>query len=317
MAMRYLVTGASGFVGSNLVRRLVTAREEIHIIIRSHSNLARLADIATQMTVHTADIRDRGEVSGVVQKVRPDVVFHLANLGVYGGVHPILKDVIDVNLLGTANLVDACSGFDYRCFVNTGSSSEYGTKTSPMSEVDRCDPLNAYGVSKCASTMYARCAAVTGSRPIVNLRLFSPYGPFDDHRRLIPYVISRTVAGQELHLASSTSVRDFVYIEDVVDAYLACVNYPERVAGEIVNVGSGSQSSVKDVVNTVLELTGSTSVVRWNKEGIRPGESPTWQANIDKIHNLLNWSPRYSLRDGLKETISWWMDSMSHKSYAT
>lgn len=313
---RYLVTGATGFVGANLARRLVAEGHEVHLLTRSTSILWRLADVTPLPRCHVADVTDKDALSAVVATVKPDVVFHLANAGVYGGTHSAATELFRVNLLGTINLLEACERVPYRCFVNTGSSSEYGIKTEPMCESDSCDPANAYGVSKCASTMYARFVALEQARPIVNLRLFSPFGPFDDPRRLIPYVISRALAGEELLLANPSSVRDFIYIDDVVDAFLACVVRANKLAGEVLNVGSGRQTTVQEVVATVLDITGARSRVDWHAQQPRPWESPFWQADIGKISRVLDWQPRHSVRAGLAKTVAWLQaHPQLHKEY--
>lgn len=305
MPERYLITGATGFVGANLARRLVAEGQEVHVLTRSTSNLWRLADVKPSLRLHTADITDKDALTALVATVKPDVVFHLANVGVYGGVHSAAAGLFSVNLLGTIKLLEACKHIQYRCFVNTGSSSEYGIKTKPMREGDPCDSANAYGVAKCAATMYARCVALEQGRPIVTLRLFSPFGPFDDRRRLIPYVISRALTNEELRLGNPSSVRDFIYIDDVVDAFLASVGRADKLTGEVLNVGSGYQTSIEYIVTTVLDLTGSRSRVTWRAREPRPWESPVWQASIQKIGRMLDWRPRHSVRAGLAKTVAW------------
>ena len=215
--MSILVTGATGFVGACLTRRLLEMGHEVHIVARWTANRWRIADIAPHLVQHDVDLRDAYAVEQAVASIRPDKIFHLAT---YGG-FSFQKDVVAIyaaNFLGTVNLVRACEKVGFDCFMHTGSSSEYGIKTGPMKESDLLEPLGDYAVSKAAATLFCRSEALQKGLPIVTLRIFSPYGPWDDPQRLIPYGIDALLNGTAPALSSSASVRDYIYIDDVMDA---------------------------------------------------------------------------------------------------
>ena len=180
-----LVTGASGFVGSRLVRRLVKTGADVHVFLRSSSDTRRLGDVPGHMERHGADLTDPSSLRTTVRRVRPRTVFHCAS---WGG-HPGQTDaaaIFGTNLVGTFHLLAACEEAGFDRFVHIGSSSEYGMKTAPMSEEDEPAPVDAYGASKAGATLWCRAAAISRGLPIVTLRLFSPYGPWDDPARLSP-----------------------------------------------------------------------------------------------------------------------------------
>jgi nucleoside-diphosphate-sugar epimerase len=305
MPQKVLITGATGFVGSNLVRKLVRENYEVHVLTRNRSDRWRLADIAGRINNHSADLLDSDRLKNTVEKIQPDIIFHLATMAIYGGVHFPEKKVIENNLFGTINLINACDDIDYRCFINTGSSSEYGPKAHPMKESDVCEPVNVYGISKCASTCYATFAAKTKNKPIINLRLFSPFGPYDDSRRLMPYVIASALHGKELNLADRNAVRDYVYIDDVVDIYLKSINIADAYRGEIFNVGRGESISVEYVVKKVLEITSSKSPVKWGTFSGRDYDCSRWEADIEKTSWCFNWKPKYNIEAGISEVVRW------------
>lgn len=305
-----LVTGATGFVGSNLVRRLMADGHDVHILTRKLSNNWRLIDCFSDLHNHTVDLLNKEELKGLMNKIEPDVIFHFATSGIYGGVQRPDAEVIETNFLGTVNLINACNDEDYKCFVNTGSSSEYGPKKEPMKETDLCEPINLYGISKCAATLYGQCIAKTNDKPIIGLRLFSPFGPFDDKSRLMTYAITNALQNKPLILGNPNAVRDYIYIEDVLDVYLQSMEIACRLKGEVFNVGSGSQISVSYIVNKIIEITGSKSEIRWNSFSGRAYDTEKWGADIEKINRSFNWRPKYQIDDGIRQTISWFESNL-------
>ena len=300
-----LVTGATGFIGSNLARRLLYDGYETHILSRDIDRAWRVRDILSDLHAHEIDLRDMDGLKKVVVEVKPDYIFHLAIGGVYSGPDLSVRALFETNLIGTIYLLEASDKIDYKAFVNTGSSGEYGKKDTVMKETDMCVPANSYGVTKYAATLYASLIAKTKNKPIVTLRPFSPFGPYEDPNRLIGYAVRTALKGEELLIASPNSVRDFIYVEDIADAYMKCLAVAIKHQGEIFNIGSGREVAIKTVIDKIMELSGSKSLVRWNIKPPSLGESPHWQADISKAKSCLDWEPRHSLAEGLQKTIAW------------
>lgn len=311
MSGSVLVTGATGFVGACLTRRLVALGYETHCVVRRESNRWRIADLAGNVTEHRCDLRDSADVTACIERVRPEIVCHLATYGGFAFQRDE-RNIVEANLLGTMNLLRACETVGFRLFVNTGSSSEYGIKKQPMREDDLPEPVGDYGVTKVAATLFCQAEAVQKKLPIVTLRLFSPFGPWDDPQRLIPYAASRLLAGDSPQLAVPRSVRDYVYIDDVVNCYMSLIKGGGTVQSGVFNVGSGVQSEIGEVVATLENLSGSDAKVLWGERPVARPEPEIWVADVNKARVLLGWEPRTSLQDGLAVTVQWMRENLHY-----
>lgn len=302
-AKRVLITGSTGFVGANLTMELLRQGHEVHSILRQTSNQWRIADILSEMNIHWLDLSSAQAVQAAVQEIRPQVVFHLAT---YGG-YPVQQDeqkIIETNIAGTANLLAAAKKAKPDCFVNAGTSSEYGIKEKAMNETDLLQPLSFYGASKAFSTLLCSVAWLADGMPTVTLRLFSPYGYFEEPTRLVPYVTQCFLKGEQPSLASPKSVRDFVFIEDVVEAFLLA-SKTENAFGEIINIAGGKQQTVGKVVELLHELCNAKTEPRWQAAKPRANEPKKWVADIAKAKKLLGWKPKHALQQGLQKTVEW------------
>lgn len=305
---RVLVTGASGFIGSMLARRLLQEKAKVHILAIPQANKWRIRDILPKVHLYYADLQNRQSLDKLVFAVKPEIIFHLAAYGVYAS-QKERDTIFNINFLGTKNLLEACNALNYKLFVNTGSIFEYGIKKYPLKETDTLTPITDYGISKAAATLYCRAAAFRENKPIVTLRLSTPYGYYEELPRLIPSVILSYLNGQRPQVTSPKFVRDFLFIEDAVEAYIKTVTHSEHAKGEIFNIGYAKQYTIGKVVEKIAALIDSNIKPKWGNTPHYRIESDMWQTDISKAKRLLNWQPKYNLDEGLKKTINWFRDN--------
>lgn len=302
---KVLITGATGFIGSHLAKRLVKEKYDVYILYKDLKTVWRIQDIVNKVKLYKVDLLERKKLQKLIPKINPNIICHLANIGIYGGMESTSHKVIQVNIIGLINLFEALEKIPYELFINTGSSSEYGMKKTAMKEKDICEPQSVYAISKLAATLYARSYAIQKNKPITTLRLFSPFGPQDDEKRFLNYVISHAIYNKPFYLSNLNGVRDFVFIDDVIDAYIACIKNPKKAMGEIFNIGTGKQTSVKEAVKMILKVTNSQSKVNHSSDNIRNYESPLWIADITKARKILKWKTKTSFTEGVVKTAQW------------
>ncbi|OHA08319.1 MAG: hypothetical protein A3B37_03610 [Candidatus Sungbacteria bacterium RIFCSPLOWO2_01_FULL_59_16] len=302
-----LVTGAAGFIGANLLGRLLRGpRNNIHIFVKKDTAMWRIKHLRSKIKIHLVDIADAASVLLAIKKVKPRTIFHLATYGGYSHQRDE-KAVISANIIGTHNLMRACATEGFAAFVNTGSSSEYGLCSKPMRESDALKPNTLYGTTKVWATLFGQFLARTRKLPIVTMRPFSVYGPYEPLGRLMPNLIVAAYQGKNPHLSSPTSVRDYIYIEDLVDAYLAVANKP--AAGEIFNVGTGKQRTLREVFTTMKKILHSPMEPIWDESVGRSFETKSWRADISKMKQYYRWSPHHDLESGLRSMTSWFANN--------
>ncbi len=300
---KYLVTGSTGFIGANLVRALLKKGAKVSVLVRKNSHMWRLADILKDIDICYGDINDARQTSAAIGKIKPTIVYHLATYGAYSKQDDADK-IIWTNIIGTWNLLKACNEVGYRLFVNVGSSSEYGFKKEAMSEKDLLEPNSYYSVTKATQTHMCQYLAKQENLPIVTLRPFSIFGPYEDADRLIPTLMVGYANKKTLNMVSKKVARDFLYVYDFVNACLQ-INKLIKNKGEIFNIGSGKQTTMEKVISIFDNLFSEKGSVVWGGMNNRKWDSNIWKADIKKAETQLKWKPKYTLEEGLKETKMW------------
>ncbi|EKE14754.1 MAG: NAD-dependent epimerase/dehydratase [uncultured bacterium] len=304
MKKRYLLTGSSGFIGSVLLRKLLkNNKNDVYLILRKKSNTWRINDLLDKTTIFYSDLSDKLELTKIVKKIKPNIIFHLATNGAYS-YQKNADQIIHTNILGTWNLLQACNSVNYELFVNTGSSSEYGFKKFAMRETDILEPASYYAVTKCAQTLLCSHIARQEKKTIVTIRPFAVYGPYEESKRFVPTLMNALFSNKKMNLVSPTTARDFIYIDDVADAYLK-INELKNNPGEYFNIGTGIQSTIKNFVDISIKITGKNIKLVWGSLENRNWDTDNWVADISKAKRLLNWVPKTNLEQGIKLTWSW------------
>jgi UDP-glucose 4-epimerase len=304
-----LVTGGAGFIGSHLCQALVRKGSQVTIVDNlSNGSMNNLADIEHQVNFIKMDICSSAFTSLLVE-ANFDVIFHLA-ANAY--VPPSVKDPeydFQLNLVAPFRLLETIrySGLNPTLVVNS-SAGVYGNPIRvPISETDSAIPISPYGVSKLAMERYVYVFSQLYGIKAASLRLFSVYGPRQCKQIVYDFIrkITNNPASLEI-LGDGTQVRDFVYVEDVVQALLV-VYEQAPLRGEVYNLASGVSYSTRDLAEIIFKIIGLEPNYYFSGS-IRPGDPDVWIANIDRIQKL-GYSPKFSLEEGIRRTIEWYRSS--------
>jgi len=304
---KVLVTGASGFIGSYLTRRLVKEGAEVYAWIRPASRLVRIEEILPSLRVYDVDIRDFAQVQKALREIKPRKIYHLAAHVNVERTFQTLEDTLETNLKGTLNLLRVLEleKIDYDCFVNTGTCEEYGDNPAPFREDQPVNPVSPYSASKAAATSYCQMLHKTLGCPIVTLRPFLTYGPSQGPARMIPQAILSVLEKKEFKMTPGEQTREFIYVEDVVEGYLKASITPGAI-GEVINIGNGREYPIKEVVLKIFDLMGAEAQPRIGALPYRQGENWHFYSDPTKAWNILRWKAQISLEEGLRRTIDWY-----------
>lgn len=322
MAERVLVTGAAGFIGSHLVEALVCEGYQVRAFVRyvSHGSLGNLRwlppTVLAELELVRGDVRDADAVRRACRGC--SAVLHLAaSISIpYSAVHP--REVVETNVGGTLNVLSAVLevGSVERVVV-TSTSEVFGTaQYIPMDEAHPLRPRSPYAASKVAADKLAESFFHTYGVPVVILRPFNTYGPRQTARAVVPTIVLQALQRQEIRLGRLETTRDLLYVADTVSAFLACLRAPaDGVLGESFNVGTGREISIGELCRTLCMLLGKPDMpVRQEERRVRPEEGEVYRLCADgrKAQQRLGWSPRYSLDEGLQETVAWFAAHAAH-----
>lgn len=303
---RVLVTGGAGFVGSELVRQLCRIGAKVTVLDNfSRGGIENIEGLHIEI-IH-GDIR-YSELVRVAMK-KNEVIFHMVACPFIPSCYAYPSEFIDINVNGTLNVLLAAVDTRPECLVYPSTGEVYGpAKYLPVDEEHPLNPVSTYAVSKLAAERFCYTFYREHEIPVVALRLFNSYGPRETHPYIIPEIISQLTRTNALSLGDTSVSRDFTYVEDTVRAFLLAGQKPE-LAGEVMNIGSGKNTEIRELIYIIAELLGIRDVqVFSDLQKFRPAEVPHLRANATKAKNLLNWTPKVPLKEGLAKTIKWYLN---------
>ncbi len=301
--MRVLITGGAGFLGSALARRLVA--EGHHVRVLDDLSSGDPSRLPPEVLFTRGDVRDRPKLWTLLQGVQ--CVFHLAARVSVAESVAYPREYTDVNVGGTVAVMEAMRDVGVRRVVLASSGTVYGDQPrQPVDENMRPNPLAPYAVSKIAAEYYVFTLGALYNIETVALRIFNAYGPGQPlppaHAPVIPQFLKQTLSGESLVIfGDGLQTRDFVYVDDVVDALIAAATAP-GVNRQIINIGSGQEVSINALVRLIAEVTGRRPSVLYNER--QSGGVSRLVANLEKAHALLNYEPRVDLRAGLQRFLT-------------
>lgn len=295
---RILVTGGTGFIGSHLLTRLCEAQAHVHAVSREPQSDAR------NIQWFEGDISDLSTTQSLLKAVKPQIIYHCAGHVVGGRGAEAVVPTFQCNLGTTVNLLTCAQAVGCDRFILAGSLEE------PSSNDDDVAPSSPYAVTKWASSAYARMFHALYQFPAVILRVFMVYGPGQrDLNKLIPYVITSLLKGEEPKLTSGQRAIDWIYVDDVVEAFLAAA-LANGVEGKTIDIGSGRTETVRKLVRRLAGLMNQGDAPSFGSRPDRPMEQVR-VADLHAAEQLLGWTPSVPLEEGLKRTIEWYERELS------
>jgi len=257
-----------------------------------------------KVKIYNVDLLNEKKLTEIVNKINPDFIIHLATYSNYRN-QTDAEGMIDINIKGTLNLLLASKNIDYKLFINTGSSSEYGIKNIPMKEADLLEPISFYATTKASATFLCQTFTKEYQKPIVTLRPFSVYGPYEEEKRFIPTIINSVIENKPIKLTLGNQRRDFIHIQDIIDIYIKALSCGKKLSGQILNMGTGIEYTNDEVVRVLFRVTGKKVKIEKGAYPKRIWDTSHWVADISKTKKLLNWKPKFTLGKGLRYTYNW------------
>lgn len=304
---KVLVTGAAGFIGSHLLRRLIEEEADVAIIIRKSTDLWKIEDLLNNIKVYYCDINDKEQIEKIELSYEPDYLFHLAAYGVDSKDKDYYK-AININFLGGVNVINPLIKIGCKKIINIGSSSEYGK--SKFEENGCLEPLNIYGSTKAASTIVMHQIARENNLDIITLRPFGLFGEREEKHKIFSYIITEALKNKNVMLTSCEQLREYLYVENLIDAIIIAAKSDLR--NEIFNIGTGNARKLKYYVEKIFEKINTKASPKYNYYSQRTGDMWCPCANVEKIKDYLHWKERINFEDGLEKTIKWFESNLKY-----
>ena len=305
-----LVTGAGGFIGSALVEALIMRGANVRALVRytsrDDSGLLKFLpeDVLNSVEVIAGDLRDPDAIDKAAEKI--ELIFHLGALISipYSYHHPV--EVVQTNVLGTLNVLQACR--KYGCqLVHTSTSEVYGTALHvPIDEQHPLQGQSPYSASKIGADKLVESFWCSYDVHSVTVRPFNTYGPGQSARAVIPTIITQALTQDVICLGNLESKRDFTYVSDTVEGFLKAAE-AEGITGETFNLGSGAEISIGELAKTIIHQIGRSVSIKVDEKRLRPEKSEVMRLLSDnrKAHDKLGWQPQVGIEQGLQKTITW------------
>jgi nucleoside-diphosphate-sugar epimerase len=291
----FLITGANGFIGSHLVKRLRKDGQRV-ITLDYHG---RGTDIKVDIV----------KINALKKKIRqitsPVTVIHLAACVDSRRDYLTSKRAVRGNILGTLNLLEAVRNLKIELFVNVSTEEVYGENAAPFHEQDKINPRTPYAISKSSAEYFVQMYHHIYNLPVVMLRFAAIFGPNQNPGKLIPYCIISALKGKDIVLHSSRQKRDFIYIDDAVEA-IKRISFTRNVINETINFGGGKPYQIKDVAKLVLDGVKGKSRIRFRENILLSSFPRKVTSDYSKARRLLGWRPRVTMEEGMKKTVTWY-----------
>lgn len=297
-----LITGGLGFLGSHLIKRLLSYNANIFVLNKDLTTW-RLKDEMNKFTLFHADITDESQVNDCVNIAKPQYVFHMAAYGVNSS----NKDYVtaaNVNIMGALTLLNCLRNVACEKFINVGSSAEYGNKDEIITEDMMLEPVSIYGSTKASATIISHQVAKESGINIVTLRPFNIFGEGEERHKFFCDVIVTLLEGRDVDLTLCEQYRDYCYVGNIIDAFLLSAQ-DSRLENEVFNLGGGTSHQLRYYVDLIFKYMDTERKPNYGALPYRQNEIWNPRPGIYKIKEKLGWEPKVSLEEGLKRTVEW------------
>ena len=305
---RVVVTGGEGFIGSHLVEELLLAGAQVRALVHYNpfGRVGWLHDRTDDVEIVAGDVRDPDRVQSVLEGI--DVVFHLAALIGIPYSYEAPDSYVHTNVVGTSNMLNAARRASVQRFVQTSTSEVYGSaQRVPIDEDHVLQPQSPYSASKIGADMLALSYHHSFELPVAVMRPFNTYGPRQSARAVITAVLSQLCSGAtEIKVGATAPTRDFNFVTDTAKGFMAVATC-DRAIGQVVNVGSGREVAIGDLIPMLIAASGRDAQVVQDPERLRPAGSEVDRLLCDnsRARDWMGWKPEVSLEEGLRRTAEW------------
>ncbi|MFX1494127.1 MAG: NAD-dependent epimerase/dehydratase family protein [Promethearchaeota archaeon] len=303
-----LVTGGTGFIGSAIVNKLINLNCKVNIISLPDDFIWRI-EKKEKCNFFYVNLLNYNETLKSINAINPEIIFHLAGIVTPETDINTIQKAFSMNFEATKNLILSLNDLDYDLLINTGTGNEYGGNISPFKETERENPITPYSASKIAGTYFCEMIATVYNKPIITVRPFLTYGPKQLAKFFVPWLIYSAIESKEISLTPCQQTRDFIYIDDIADAYVLLAENVNKVKDKgIFNIGSGKETKLIEIVNIIKSRFNNTKI-RIGEQPYRKGESMRFYSSIEKITELIGWAPKWTIEEGINRTIDWWVNN--------
>ncbi len=308
-----LVIGASGFVGSNLFRHALSARDDVIGTVFTGQTW-RLRNLPAAQIAYL-NLQDNSSIRSLFQRIRPRTIFDCSSFGAYS-FEQGFERIHETNYLSLIQLLEFLNGLEFSAYIHSGSSSEYGLNASGPTESSQLLPNSHYAVSKAAASHAIAYFGKVRKMPVVNMRLYSIYGPYEDSSRLIPVLCERSLRGSLPTFASPEVSRDFIHVDDVAAAFAAAaLRMSPAIFGDSFNIGTGVCTSLSSLAKLAQQSFDISSAPSFSTGSGRSWDVENWYANPSAVQAAIGWQAQIALPDGLRMTQNWWRQYLETEDF--
>jgi polyisoprenyl-phosphate glycosyltransferase len=303
-----VIFGAGGFIGANLFKIIVAQRSDVVAITSKPFIPWRLNDADPKQIIQ-CDITDRQQCENLFTTYNFKTVFDFAAYGAYSK-QANINQTYNTNIMGLLNLLEVSGQYAIKAFVHAGSSSEYGLNAKGPLEHEPLEPNSHYAITKASAAGMVKYYGTMQDMPIVNLRYYSIYGPYEEPDRLIPMLIKKAMQGEYPPLVQPEISRDFVFVNDAIYATLLAATQIKKVQSLSLNIASNTKTTIAEIAQLIKQIFNLNTNPSWGNMPNRKWDLKEWYGNAALANNLLGWQNHTNLQQGLEQTYSW------QKSYA-